>query len=359
MDVNSRFQDLLNKYLAGTCSNEEHDEFFYALLSHKYDDIVKKRICDDYYTIDESSNINIPPQVSQEIIRNILTADETVKHMVPVKNNYKKIRTWLIAASFIGLIGLIVYFVKANKSNIVNPMNNTSEIARVDNEMVTQKGSKSKIKLIDGTKVFLNADSKLAYNKDFNVYTREITFTGEGFFDVSHNEKHPFIIHTEKADIKVLGTAFNVKNYPEDHYMETSLIRGRIEVTLRNQPDRKIILHPSEKLVISNDGIFEKKGGKKENNDLLLVTHITLSDSSIAETSWMKNKVIYVNKPLYEITNELERQFNIQVIYNTPSTKNYRFTINLEAYDLKEIMQILQLSGRINYTIDKDKVIIE
>ena len=88
--------------------------------------------------------------------------------------------------------------------------------------------------------------------------------TGEGFFDVTKNKGKPFIINTSSIKIKVLGTAFNVKAYPEDKQTETSLIRGSIEVTIRNRPNDKIILTPSEKLVVENDIAHLEKDSKKQ-----------------------------------------------------------------------------------------------
>ena len=89
-------------------------------------------------------------------------------------------------------------------------------VAKHSNEVSTQPGSKSKIQLPDGSTVWLNAGSKLTYTKDFGKEIREVTLIGEAFFDVTKMKEKPFIIHTSSINIKVLGTAFNVKAYPED-----------------------------------------------------------------------------------------------------------------------------------------------
>ena len=111
------------------------------------------------------------------------------------------------------------------------------------NEISTKTGAHSKIILPDGSLVWLNGGSRLTYDKAFNKgETREVELKGEAYFDVAKNALKPFIIHTHQMDIKVLGTAFNVKSYPGDKSSETSLIHGSIEVTVRQGTGEKIIL---------------------------------------------------------------------------------------------------------------------
>jgi ferric-dicitrate binding protein FerR (iron transport regulator) len=103
------------------------------------------------------------------------------------------------------------------------------------NEISTRNGSKTKITLPDGSKVWLNAGSRLTYNKDFGNTIREVELSGEAFFDVKSisiaggTGKVPFIIHTPQIDVRVVGTAFNVKSYPGERQTETSLLRGKVK----------------------------------------------------------------------------------------------------------------------------------
>jgi transmembrane sensor len=125
----------------------------------------------------------------------------------------------------------------------------------------TKKGSKSHIVLPDGTNVWLNADSKIIYPGNFQGETREVSLVGEAFFDVVKNVNKPFIIHTGTMDVKVLGTAFNVRSYPGEMTTEASLLRGLIEVTLNGTEKKKILLKPNEKLtVLNSDESYQKTG---------------------------------------------------------------------------------------------------
>ncbi|RYF89259.1 MAG: hypothetical protein EOO03_06425, partial [Chitinophagaceae bacterium] len=121
-------------------------------------------------------------------------------------------------------------------------------------EVATRNGSRSKVLLPDGTNVWLNSGSKLTYSREMDLgKTREVTLTGEAFFDVVKNEKRPFIIHTSRMKVKVLGTRFNVKAYEEDKTTETSLINGSVEVFIKAAPGRRFLLKPNEKLVLANN----------------------------------------------------------------------------------------------------------
>src|SRR5688500_5127566 len=114
--------------------------------------------------------------------------------------------------------------------------------------------------------------SKLTYNQNFLDSTREVQLTGEAYFDVvpavsqTTGQRIPFIIHTSSIDVKVLGTAFNVRSYPGEKTTETALIHGSVEVTLHNSPDKKIILKPKEKLVVLNDDTAEDNNAVAPNN---------------------------------------------------------------------------------------------
>jgi len=141
-------------------------------------------------------------------------------------------------------------------------------------EVTTKKGNRTKIQLPDGSNVWLNAGSKINYSKNFEGKERVVFLNGEAFFvvflngeaffDVVKNPQKPFIIHTSKIDIKVLGTQFNVKAYEEDNTTETSLIRGSVEIFLKNDPGKKFLLRPNEKLVLNNDKTIRNEIAKKQ-----------------------------------------------------------------------------------------------
>ncbi|MBN9297456.1 MAG: FecR domain-containing protein [Filimonas sp.] len=242
---------------------------------------------------------------------------------------------------------------------IVNPFWKTQhQHSQKINEIITQRGSKSKIKLADGTVVVLNADSKLSYPESFVSDTREVELIGEAYFSVAHDSAHPFIIHTGRLNIKVLGTEFNVKNYPQDDVIETALIRGKVEVSMVSNPSEKFILKPSEKIVVSKKKEEVHVDNATETARALYIQPISYgrTDSVVAETAWMQGKLVFVNETFGAIAKELERRFNITVVFEDETVKTYRYTAEFTDETAGEILEAMKLSKKFNYHI-KDKTI--
>ncbi|MBP7856171.1 MAG: FecR family protein [Chitinophagaceae bacterium] len=231
------------------------------------------------------------------------------------------------------------------------------------NEVVTKRGSKSSIKLPDGTIVRLNTDSRLTYLNFTAGKNREVTLIGEAYFDVAHDSSRPFIIHTGKINIKVLGTSFNVRNYPQDKELETSLIKGKIEVSLESRPEDIITLKPTEKLIIAKeqDELATATKVKSSIDNKVVLTSITYlrHDSLVAETSWLNDKMVFVNQPLDKIAIELERKYAITVSFKDEKVKKYRYTGVFENVSLEKVFQLIKYSKNINYKIDDKNIVIE
>jgi len=229
----------------------------------------------------------------------------------------------------------------------------------------TAIAQKKTIWLPDSTRVVLNAKTTLYINKDFGKETRMVTLAGEAFFDVTHNQQKPFIVQTNGCRIKVLGTAFNVKAYPGETTSETSLLRGSIELTVKNDHDRKFLLRPSEKavlynkdIVINDDAIPSKSiPGKTEE---ITIKNITkgIDDGVIAETAWSQNRLEIVNEKFVSIQSTLERWFDVTIHFNDEKVKDYKFTATFKDENIQQVLMALKLSYAFNYTINGKDVYI-
>jgi transmembrane sensor len=228
----------------------------------------------------------------------------------------------------------------------------------------TRPGSRSKLQLPDGTVVWLNADSKLTYKIDEQNPTREVTLTGEAYFDVAKDKNRPFILHTTTIDIRVLGTAFNVQCYGNEKNTETSLFQGSVEVTLKNIPDKKIILRPSEKLIVHNNEIAVTNIKTKEADpgDEPLMTlgkvHYQQKDSSYIESLWTRNQLAFDDRSFEEVANQIERWYGVKVTITDDKLRETRFSGVFEDENLAQVMKALQLIGDFHYTIHKKEVTI-
>jgi transmembrane sensor len=238
--------------------------------------------------------------------------------------------------------------------------------AKTPSVISTRNGSKTNLVLPDGSQVWLNAGSKLSYDKNYGNTIREITLTGEAFFDVEHNAEKPFIIHTDKMDIKVLGTRFNVKSYPADRTSEASLLRGSIEVSIKDRPGQKIVLKPNEKIVILNGGRDQEPGPASRFATDNPVPHIAIRNltyqtggEEIVETSWVENKLIFQDETFKDLAAQMERWYGVLIKFDDPSKEDLRFTGSFKNETIQQALEALLLSAKFNYSIRDNEITIK
>lgn len=227
----------------------------------------------------------------------------------------------------------------------------------------TNSGHRRKMVLPDGTQVWLNAESKLEYNEGYGKNNRDVTLSGEAFFDVVKNVEMPFTIQTNKIHIKVTGTAFNVKAYPGDKTSETSLIRGRVEVTINERPDEKIILKPNEKLVVrdemlrATEAIPEKKLAREP---LIQIGYINFlgKDSAAIETSWVYDRLVFEDESLADITKKLERWYGVHISIADPQLADQHLTYTIRKENINQALANMRYALRFNYSINGNNITI-
>lgn len=274
-----------------------------------------------------------------------------------VTTKYRPLYKWIAAASIISIIALsILWHQTSSKKGITAPL--------ADAEMLIKcnKGEKKTLKLADGTTVTLNSDSRLTVSAGFNKSNRIVSLEGEAYFDVAHDTKNQFVVKTQHAEIKDIGTVFNVRNYIKDGVMEATLIKGKIEIMLKDLSHKKVTLEPSQKFVIQNDIVAAAVVNPSLNKKIeqgISIQSVTVKDNLVTEISWVDNKLSFVNKPLCEIANDLERNFDVRFVFKTPAVMNYRYTGMFENQSLDEIMKILKLSRNIDYQMGDKELIIE
>lgn len=320
------------------------------------------------YWNEKNDFLNITDETEEERFHLILNAENeedikieegNIPTEVKLKNPHKY--TWLLAAASVIIIVALTLFFKAG---IDLKSSSKTDIQQV----FVKPGSKSKIILPDGTVVRLNSSSRLTYKNDFNKDVREVSLEGEAFFDVTKDAKHPFIVHTSNIDIRVLGTLFNVKSYEQDPTIETTLLRGSIEVFNKNDASApKIILKPNEKM------IFQKKKedtDQAKNNAIHFSSANIIPDENISisalppdqpdslkeETSWLYNKLIIDNDDFAEMAKKMERWYGVKIEIVSPSLKQYHFKGTFENETIQQALDALQLTAKFKYSINDNVV---
>lgn len=280
---------------------------------------------------------------------------------LPAKSSKKK---WLIA--FISTA--VALMLAAGYMFIPDGSAKETEGTIAKNQINTKNGSKTSLVLPDGTKVWLNSGSQLDYDKTYGNKLREVSLTGEAYFDVVKNADKPFVIHTSKMDVKVLGTAFNVKCYPGEKTIETSLLRGSVEVMLKDRQE-KIMLKPNEKLIINNEERAGETTGAtqagakqaiKSNKPIISVSHLTLlpDDNTVVETAWVQNKLIFSGESFEEVALKMERWYNVKIEFKDASLKEEKLTGNFEKETVGDALKALALVAPFSCTMKNDQVTI-
>ncbi len=326
----------------------EHPEWQYAIQN--LEDLWKHQASKDY-TQEEDAYLLHQYRMNE---MNIPFGNAPV---IQAKNRKRK---WYWAAAALVIVSVAGFVLLKSQSGDARDKN---PIAREENEVSTRRGSKSRVQLPDGTIVLLNGGSKLSYTREFGKELREVTLTGEGFFDVKEMKDKPFIIHTSSINIKVLGTVFNVKAYPEDKKTETSLIRGSIEVTMKNRPNDKLILSPNEKLVVENELISKKETEQRDSKyspPAIAISKLKYSsgDSTVAETQWVDNKLVFNDESFAEVVLKMERWYDVEIELNDPKLQQKRMTGNFEKETIDQALEALKLTIPFRHEQTGNKIII-
>ncbi len=225
-------------------------------------------------------------------------------------------------------------------------------------------GSRSSLFLPDGTEIWINAGSRIKYNYDYGVNTREVILEGEAFFNVEKDDK-PFIVHTSHLSITALGTSFNVKSYPEEDNIETTLIEGKIRVeqkasakVLELIPNQKLTYHKtSEQYSTLSEAVPDIKETEEEKEKVKSIPVIIEAEINIQEEiAWKDGKLIINNEPFEELAKKLERKYDIVFKFTDNDLKKYSYSGTLRDFPLEQVLRALELTSPVKYTI-KEKTV--
>ena len=240
-------------------------------------------------------------------------------------------------------------------------------LSAANEEVLARAGARTSLLLPDGTRVWLNSNSKLRYDKEFNSGNREVVLEGEAFFEVTKNAELPFIVHAATLDIQVLGTSFTVKSYPQDATVEATLLKGAIEVRRKGSPNTaEVILKPNEKLVFNKfpglDSAEHHAGpaGEEHHQDIagMAVDHIRtdVPDSEKVETGWMYNRLVFDGENFGELAAEMERWYDVSIFVRDEQLNKYHFSGVFSTETVEEALKDLQLTADFTYKINGKEI---
>ncbi len=374
----------------------EFKDFERLVVKYISEDLTKEELNDlDEFLIEEKNKRHFKEMLSlnNRIHKKWLIADQRKKDELfakildqkPVKrlNSYRNL--WRVAAVFALLIGggLMYYFstdVNSNQEQLITlnldsgihkiiengasgivaetdamiieqrgdtlmyTSKNQNDVEVRFDELHVPKGKTSIVALADGTLVNLNAGSSLRYPNAFKTKgNRAVFLSGEAYFQVSHDDKRPFLVHTSDLEIEVLGTHFNVQAYPDEDMSNTVLVTGSVKVSNTSSEDDKVVLEPG------------MQASYMPGSDNLEIASV----STATYTAWVKGQLYFDQMPFSQISRVLERKFDVQIVIDNVLLKKEKFTAKFKTETLEQIMKSFNESYSFDYEIKENTVVIK
>jgi len=197
-----------------------------------------------------------------------------------------------------------------------------------------QNGDRKTVNLNDGTRVVLDAGSRLEYPENFTGEIREVYLNGEAFFDVAHQPQTPFVVHANEAYIKVLGTKFNVRAWEQNNKVAVSVADGKVLFRFEksNDHDAVVIIKGQISFLFNN-----KQPTKPHSVDINKYQ------------GWMHNEVSFEDVPLGEIVHQIERWYNLKFLFDDPQISTEHMTLYLKNNSISEILELISAMSDLEY----------
>ncbi|MCF8226918.1 MAG: FecR family protein [Bacteroidales bacterium] len=288
-----------------------------------------------------------------------------IEELVPAKKKRTSSQVLLkYAAAIAFLIAASVLFMHFNRSNNLNI---TQSIESTYNVIEVPAGQKSKITFSDGSSAWINAESRISFPEIFSQDKREIYLEGEAFFEVITDPDHPFIVKTSNIDIKVTGTKFNVKSYPSDKIITTTLLEGKVFIISKDektQKAREIKLNPNQQArYVKKDNQLSVKDLKKKvehsknesNNSSIQILNNIDADKIV---SWKDGRLIFEEETFESVAKMLERRYGVSVFIDNESLRALKYTGAFKNETIEQVMRALQLTEDFQYEIVENSIYI-
>ena len=373
MYKSEKIKILLRGYFEGKLNEAERENLFF--LIHQ-EDLEEAAFCEQYKVWEESHDRkkDIPSEEIFERIKGELKiTDDKLKEGDLILKGMKydqlhsrraiinKCLRYAAVILITSLVSGIAYFTisKFNSGGVAF------------NEITVPYGSRISITLSDSSRVWINSGSRLTYPSHFAEDKREVYLEGEAFFDIQKNQNQPFYVKTSDIDIKVLGTRFNVKSYPEEDIIATTLISGQLMLLpkqLNKTDGRQTVLHPNQKAYYSKEAkklelskqeyIKDLKPVSKETSNLVKTKTIENIEHMTIETSWKDELLIFRDERFSSLAKRLERWYDVEIILEDSEVGDYKFTGSIRNETIEQAMKAFSVASSIDYTIDQNSITI-
>ena len=305
----ARLNYLFQRYVNRKCTVAEQAEFLEIARDVRYEEALEKLMGELW--CDEPGKL-LNPVRSHAILEKILPSDQEV---IPLRRSAFFLPTRRLAAS--------IAFITVCTAATLYYFHNRNLPDRDTISAKEEQPQAGVIQLPDGSTVILNAGSKLEH-QSFDGPAREVTLTGEGFFDIRHDSEKPFVVHTGKVKTTVLGTAFNIRAYPDQSDITVTVTRGKVRVS----DDKQIlgIVSPDQQITF--------------NKHQELVQQKAVDSHEV--TAWMERDIYFEDITIGQAVDQLEKRFGINIGLKNKNIGNCKFTATfVREEDIEQILRIL------------------
>ncbi len=349
MNQQNNIEYLLQKFSTGELSPRESKEFA-KILKQGDDNEELKAILTAYWEKAENARIAVP---TNKLLEKLKANTENTEISFGAANRHKMLYTFMRYAAVVLITVGLTWFAKdfSKSTPQLAVLQNTPVLHQ--NEVSVLYGSKSKITLPDGSTVHLNSGSILRYPAQFDAENRKVSIEGEAYFDVQKDPKHPFLVRTNGVTVRVLGTKFNVKSYPDEKTVETTLVSGKVELYANNKEindaNRLMVLAPNQQAV------FEVEKGS---NDSItnMVHNLNVDVNPII--SWKDNRFMFRDEKFADLAMKLERWYNVDIKINDQKLQNTPFSGVFVKETVEQSLNALKLAAPFKYRMEKNQIII-
>ncbi len=328
--------ELLAKYILNEVNPEEKSEVD-AWLNHSDEnreelEQIRKMLdsVDAFYKAEDFNSVAAWQKVQSKM--------HTPQLRVTQKNNVRK----EVISLFYKVAAIVVFAILLGTAGYYFGFRN--KITEVYSEIIsTEKQVISEYTLPDGSVVALNSNSKLVFQRNFKGNTREVTIYGEAFFDVKHDASKPFIINAGNAQVKVLGTSFNVKAYPETESVEVVVATGKVLVTgktgIEVNDNHPILLVQGEKGIVANNGSIPAKMENTNPNYL----------------AWKTLDFVFNEIPLHDVIACLENTYHIDIEVSQPELNDLKLTAHFENRPIDFVLNVVRLTFNLDLSEENEQ----
>lgn len=353
MMTREKFVSLLEKYVADTILPEERSEFFLAVSSGAFDDLLAQHL-EGNLNSHSAKGADLPTQRSAQMLHKIFSSEKQNAALIPVVSLRARMIRWAVAAAVLAAVVTGVYLLNNQRTGNSTP---TLAFTKGMQEKTNSTGKPLKILLEDGSIVTLATGSSIHYPDHFLPAKREVFLEGEAFFEVSKNAKRPFFVYNNNIVTHVLGTSFTVKSNQQTGQVEVSVRSGRVEVYEKREEEKSAVAGNNGVILLPNQKVLYNEKARQFVPSLVDSPLPLITEEQ--EKKPGREQTAFDETPLKAVLPSLEKSYGVEIVVENEDLYKCLFTGDINQQDLFTRLEIVCRATGAAYEVKGTKVLIK